>query len=318
MANSDSTPSLIAHSFGTYIVGAALEQFAEIRFDRIVLCGSIVRRDYNWGALIESGRVDAVLNDYGGKDLWPKVAEFLISDGGASGTKGFSIPHANLYQRYRPVFSHSDYFYPLNYRENWIPFLEGGEPATVPVERARVELALATDARGWIHRELGEVVDAEKDFVHALALLDSLLAESPTGPRFREAVALVCNSLALIEQATGRLSDAEAHLRHELPMVERLSTDFTDRPEYVRQLARTLMNLGNVLSDQGRGSSAPRPDPGSYPRRTSAGGSFPKPGRLCPSRDRELAPAQPLSPFRTPGTVPAVLSRNGVENRRNP
>ena len=65
------------------------------------------------------------------------MAEFLISDGGASGAKGFSIPHANLYQRYRPVFSHSDYFYPLNYRENWIPFLEGGEPAAVPVERAR-------------------------------------------------------------------------------------------------------------------------------------------------------------------------------------
>ena len=56
-----------------------------------------------------------------------------------------------------------------------------------------------------------------------------------------------CNSLGLIEQDTGRLADAEAHLRRELPLVERLAQDFPDRPEYRRVLARTLMNLGNVL-----------------------------------------------------------------------
>ena len=127
------------------------------------------------------------------------------------------------------------------------------EPKQIDV---RVDLALATDARGWIHRELGEVTDAELDFVHALTLLDALLAESPTGPRFREAVARVCNSLALIEQTTSRLNEAEAHLRRELPLVERLSTDFPDRPEYVRELARTWMNLGRVLADQGRRDEA--------------------------------------------------------------
>lgn len=132
-ANVQGPPSAIAHSFGTYIVASALERYAEIRFDRIILCGSIVRRDYDWGALIESGRVDAVLNDYGGRDFWPKAAESTISDGGASGTRGFLMPHPNLYQRYRPQFQHSDYFYALNYRQTWIPFLEGDEPSEVPI-----------------------------------------------------------------------------------------------------------------------------------------------------------------------------------------
>jgi hypothetical protein len=132
-ANVESPPSVIAHSFGTYIVASAIEWYAEIRFDRIILCGSIVRRDYGWGALIESGRVGAVLNDYGGKDFWSERAESIISDGGASGARGFSTQHPQLYQRYRPLFRHSDYFYPLNYRETWIPFLEGDEPAEIPI-----------------------------------------------------------------------------------------------------------------------------------------------------------------------------------------
>jgi hypothetical protein len=132
-ADGHELPSIIAHSFGTYIVASAIELYAELRFDRIILCGSIVRRDYDWGAVIESGRVDAVLNDYGGRDFWPRLAERTISDGGASGARGFSTHHPQLYQRYRPQFHHSDYFYALNYRQTWMPFLEGDVPAEVPV-----------------------------------------------------------------------------------------------------------------------------------------------------------------------------------------
>jgi len=116
----------------------------------------------------------------------------------------------------------------------------------------RNDLAMATDARGWSHRELGDVKAAEQDFGQALALLDNLLAESPTGARCRDSLARVCNSLALIEESAGRLVEAEAHLRRELTLVERLATDFPDRPEHIRELARTWMNLGNVLSDQAK------------------------------------------------------------------
>ncbi len=120
----------------------------------------------------------------------------------------------------------------------------------------RNELALATDARGWIYRELGDAKQAEQAFLHAIKLLEDLVKEFPTVPRHREALARAYNSLALIEESDGRLADAANHLRNELPLVDRLSQDFSDRPEHQRELARTLMNLGNVLSAQNQPQDA--------------------------------------------------------------
>ena len=128
-------PSIIAHSFGTYIVAKALEKYDELRFDRIILCGSIVRRDYDWDSLLTSGRVKALLNEYGRRDVWASLASWLIADAGASGARGFQTHCVGVYQRPRPHFRHSDYFYPLNYRENWLPFLSGAEPSIQPIER---------------------------------------------------------------------------------------------------------------------------------------------------------------------------------------
>ncbi len=114
----------------------------------------------------------------------------------------------------------------------------------------RNDLALATDARGWIYREQGDLTLSEQDYHAALTLLDSLVADFPTVPRYRESLARACNSVALIAESTGRLDDAETNLRRELPLVERLTQDFPDRPEHSRELARTLTNLGNVLLSQ--------------------------------------------------------------------
>ena len=44
--------SIIAHSFGTYVVTRTLERFAEVSFDRVILCGSIVRQNYPWTEII--------------------------------------------------------------------------------------------------------------------------------------------------------------------------------------------------------------------------------------------------------------------------
>jgi serine/threonine protein kinase/tetratricopeptide (TPR) repeat protein len=118
------------------------------------------------------------------------------------------------------------------------------------------ELALSTDARGWIYRELGDVQQAEQCYRRAAKLLEGLVKDFPTVSRHRESLAKAYNSLALIEESDGRLADAETHLRDELPIVERLSQDFVDRPEHQRELARTLMNLGNILSTQHRAQDA--------------------------------------------------------------
>jgi len=132
-----SLPSVIAHSFGTYIVARALETYPEIRFDRVIFCGSIVRRDFDWDSLLESARVGAVLNDWSGRDPWVKLAAWLIPDAGASGASGFECCAPGIYQRARSRFGHSDYFYPLNYIRNWVPFLAGALPENVPTESLR-------------------------------------------------------------------------------------------------------------------------------------------------------------------------------------
>ena len=118
--------SVIAHSFGTYIVAGALEKYSEIRLQDVILCGSIVRRNYPWTERLKTGQVVRVLNDYGRRDLWVRLAEWVIADAGPSGARGFTdLGNGKVSQLFRPWFSHSDYFYEVNYRNTWVPFLKG-------------------------------------------------------------------------------------------------------------------------------------------------------------------------------------------------
>jgi pimeloyl-ACP methyl ester carboxylesterase len=122
----DSLPSIVAHSFGSYIVASAMERYPEVRFDRVILCGAIVRRDYPWSERLRRGQVTRVLNDYGRRDIWVRIAEGVIADAGSSGYQGFEeTSDQRLIQRQHVTWRHSDYFYTLNYERNWIPFLVG-------------------------------------------------------------------------------------------------------------------------------------------------------------------------------------------------
>lgn len=120
-------PSIIAHSFGSYIVTRALEVFDGVKFDQVILCGSIVPRDYDWQQLFDSGQVKRVLNECAKRDIVVKAAPFFVKDAGLSGVRGFNkMDDKHLCQRFVSKFGHSDYLHILNFRENWIPFLNGG------------------------------------------------------------------------------------------------------------------------------------------------------------------------------------------------
>jgi hypothetical protein len=122
-------PSVIAHSFGTYLVTRTLEAYNEIKFDHIILCGSIVPIPFPWSNYIAAERVTRVLNDYGRKDFWAKVAQWVVNDAGQSGAKGFSDDaEGQVVNLCRPHFHHSDFFYEANYERTWIPFLSGTDP----------------------------------------------------------------------------------------------------------------------------------------------------------------------------------------------
>src|SRR6266487_6126686 len=73
----DQRPSIIAHSFGTYQVAALIERYPNVRFDKVIFAASIVRSDFDWPRILAAGRVNYVENDFGGADVWPKVAARL-------------------------------------------------------------------------------------------------------------------------------------------------------------------------------------------------------------------------------------------------
>lgn len=113
-------PSVIAHSFGTYIVAAALEHNPEIKFDKIIFCGSIVREDFDWPTVIGRRQVNYVENDFGRLDVWPRWAKMLIEGTGNAGTLGFNRTDAMLVQREFPKYKHSDYFSRTHFERFWI------------------------------------------------------------------------------------------------------------------------------------------------------------------------------------------------------
>lgn len=118
-------PSIVAHSFGCYLVASFLKKYSQARFDRIIFCGSIVHPGYPWANLVARGQVKSVLNQYGGEDFWAWVVQWGVEDAGPSGSSGFAKPAGVVQQQNHSEFEHSDYFCDLNYKQNWIPFLLG-------------------------------------------------------------------------------------------------------------------------------------------------------------------------------------------------
>jgi serine/threonine-protein kinase len=118
------TPDVIAHSLGTWLLGHALTRNRDLQVGRVILAGSILRPDFDWAALRASGQVEQVLNHRGDHDRWVPIAHYVISDSGPSGTSGFLCP--GVIERVATGFGHSDFFgeqMSAAYSTAWRPFL---------------------------------------------------------------------------------------------------------------------------------------------------------------------------------------------------
>jgi hypothetical protein len=119
-------PDVIAHSFGTWLLGHALQTDSTLRVGRIILTGSILRPDFDWQPLLVNGQVQAVLNHYGTRDFWARWAHYFIPDSGPSGRGGFN-QSALIFQVPAANFGHSEFFRPDRMREEfaglWQSFL---------------------------------------------------------------------------------------------------------------------------------------------------------------------------------------------------
>lgn len=141
-------PSIIAHSFGTYLVARAMQKYRPVKFDRVILCGSIVQREYPWSSIVRNEQAVAVMNDFGRMDFWAGIVAWAVSDAGQSGRHGFNdLSDGKVEQVDNPEFRHGDYFSIGNYKESWIPFLRAAarprpEPTPRPVSNTRFRFAI--------------------------------------------------------------------------------------------------------------------------------------------------------------------------------
>lgn len=52
----------IGHSYGTYVMGAALSYYRKLRFERAYFAGSVLPRDFDWADKIQRGQVKTIMN----------------------------------------------------------------------------------------------------------------------------------------------------------------------------------------------------------------------------------------------------------------
>lgn len=83
----------VGHSNGTYLLARGLRDFPFMRFDKVVLAGSVVQCTYPWKKMIADGRVQRVLNYVAAADavvaIFPKALGRLGFDLGSAGHDGF-------------------------------------------------------------------------------------------------------------------------------------------------------------------------------------------------------------------------------------
>ncbi len=110
--------SVVAHSFGTHIISQILAAHPDMKFHRLVLCGSVIPNAYRWD-LVKHRFSTRVINDYGTRDVWPILAKSLSWGYGDTGSNGFGVP--DVRDRAHD-YSHSDFFNEAFVRDYWRPW----------------------------------------------------------------------------------------------------------------------------------------------------------------------------------------------------
>lgn len=115
--------SIIAHSFGTYVVTRLLRKQFNLKLNRLILCGAVVRYNFEFEQ-IQDRFVPPLLNDVGTADPWPAMAESLTTGYGSAGTFGFNRP--GVRDRYHNGKGHGHFLNAEFARTYWAPFLTTG------------------------------------------------------------------------------------------------------------------------------------------------------------------------------------------------
>lgn len=131
--------SIIAHSFGTYIIGAYLEGFEEkefppVSFDSIVLTGSILNSNFDWekhrgrsvGRIYNNIAPNDEFVKYMPKNDWKKRIGMSPLFGQA-GVDGFNQVTDMVTQSTNPIFSHTNTIRRDIIESKWMPFIKANK-----------------------------------------------------------------------------------------------------------------------------------------------------------------------------------------------
>jgi hypothetical protein len=129
--------SILAHSFGSYIIAEILAERPDIEVYRLAFCGSIVPYDHRFIRQLGPRIKTKVVNDIGTRDFWPALANSVTTGYGNAGTQGFN--RNEVKDRWFEGLGHSDFFQPAFCKKYWVPFFKHGrvepdEKVTDPIE----------------------------------------------------------------------------------------------------------------------------------------------------------------------------------------
>lgn len=115
--------SIVAHSFGTYVVSRVMREEFDIIFNRVIFCGGVFPQSIPFEQF--SNRFSPpILNEVGAQDIWPAVANSVTWGYGSSGTFGFRRP---LFEdRWHNDPGHSFFLTRKFCDQFWIPFMSDG------------------------------------------------------------------------------------------------------------------------------------------------------------------------------------------------
>lgn len=152
---------VVCHSFGTYLATEAIKSFIAAGYTlpdlTLILCGSVLRSDYDWSFLPENTRV---INECGADDYVLLLSEALVPGFGMAGKVGFhgfnGCSFVNRYFR----GGHSHYFETSDFIEkHWVPLLMLGTdglkyidernasgPVSAALERVALQLGRVKNA----------------------------------------------------------------------------------------------------------------------------------------------------------------------------
>jgi pimeloyl-ACP methyl ester carboxylesterase len=172
--NLDAKISILAHSFGSYIVAEMIASKPSVSVHRVVFCGSIVPYNHPFLHQIGNRITDCVVNDIGTRDVWPALANSVSTGYGDTGTYGFRC-HPKVTDRWFKGLKHSDFFEDVEFcKENWIPFFKRGEE-WLDSDDAKKSPALLEKEEEGKKREQGPVKKKVKEFLSSWVYWVSLI-----------------------------------------------------------------------------------------------------------------------------------------------